>query len=65
MGIFDKAKDLASQHSDKVDGAVEKGGDMFDEKTGDKYADQTDMAQDKVGDFVGGDSGNQPADRQN
>lgn len=48
MGIFDKAKDLAGQHSDKVDGLVDKGGDMVDERTGGKYAGQVDQGQDFV-----------------
>jgi hypothetical protein len=57
MGIFDKAKDALSGQEDKVDAGVEKAGDMFDEKTGDKYTEQVDqgqeMAQDKVRDFTG------------
>ncbi len=57
MGIFDKAKDLAGEHSDKIDQGIEKGGDMLDEKTGGKYADKVDKGQefagDKVGDYLG------------
>ncbi len=49
MGIFDQAKDLASEHSDKVEGvvdaAVEKAGDIVDEKTGGKFADKVDQVQ--------------------
>ena len=53
MGLFDKAKDLAGEHGEQVDQGIEKGGDMVDEKTGDKYADKIDqgqqMAKDKLG----------------
>lgn len=45
MGIFDKAKDLAAQHSDKVEQAIDKVGDVVDEKTDHKYVDQVDKAQ--------------------
>ena len=56
MGIFDKAKDALSEHSDKVDGVVEKGGDLVDEKTGGKYVGKVDqgqdLAKDKIGDYL-------------
>ena len=42
MGLFDKVKDLAGQHADKVEGAIDKVADVVDEKTGGKYADQID-----------------------
>lgn len=45
MGIFDKAKDALSSHSDKAAPAVDKVGDMIDEKTGSKYAGQVDKGQ--------------------
>lgn len=48
MGIFDKAKDLAGQHKDKIDAAVDKAGDAVDEKTGRKYAGQVDQAQEFI-----------------
>lgn len=48
MGIFDKAKDLAGQHSDKVDEAIERMGDEVDARTGHKYEKQVDQAQDAV-----------------
>jgi hypothetical protein len=58
MGIFDKAKDALSGQEDKVDAGIDKLGDMFDEKTGDKYAEHVDqgqdMVKDKVRDFTGG-----------
>ncbi len=37
MGFLDKAKDLLSKNTDKVDAAIEKVGDVVDTKTGDKY----------------------------
>lgn len=48
MGIFDKAKELAEQHPEQVDQAIDKVGDVIDEKTGNKYASQVDMAQEKA-----------------
>ena len=60
MGIFDKAKDALSGQEDKVDAAVEKAGDMVDEKTGDKYTEQVDQGQEMVRDKLGGLTGDQP-----
>lgn len=61
MGFMDKIKDFAGKNPDKVDKFTEKAGDMFDEKTGGKYAEQTDKAQNKAGDFLtGGESGGEP-----
>jgi hypothetical protein len=52
MGIFDdakqlaeKAKDLADGHPEQAKAALEKAGDLIDEKTGDKYQAQVDKAQ--------------------
>ncbi len=45
MGFLDKAKDLLSQNADKVDSAIDKAGDIVDQKTGGKYAEQVDKAQ--------------------
>lgn len=55
MGLFDKAKDLGKQNSDKVEQGVDKGGDFVDDKTGGKYSDQVDKGQDAAKNFVGGD----------
>ena len=56
MGIFDKAKDALSGHSEQVDAGIEKAGDMVDEKTEGKYAEQVDqgqeMAKDKLSDMT-------------
>ncbi len=50
-----KAKDLAADHPDKVDRAVEKGGDAVDQRTGGKHAAQVDSAQEKARDFLDSD----------
>ncbi len=46
MGLFDKAKDLAKEHGDKLDGAIDKAADAVDAKTGGKYSDKIDRAAD-------------------
>ncbi len=53
MGFLDKAKDLVAQHDDKVDQAIEKAGDLVDDKTGGKHEAQVDKAQDFVQDKTG------------
>ncbi|MCG7607603.1 kanamycin biosynthetic protein [Mycolicibacterium sp. (ex Dasyatis americana)] len=45
MGFLDKAKDLLSQNADKVEQAIDKAGDMVDEKTQGKYSGAVDKAQ--------------------
>lgn len=51
--FMEKAKDMASQHDDKVDQGMERAGDMADERTGDKYGEQidkgVDMGQERTG----------------
>ncbi len=49
----DKAKGLIDQHDEKVDDAIEKAGDVVDDKTGDKYAGHVDKAQDFLQDKTG------------
>jgi hypothetical protein len=46
MGILDDAKKFIDEHDDKVDQAIEKAGDVIDDKTGGKYADKVDKVQD-------------------
>lgn len=53
MGFMDKAKNLAGKHEDKVDEGIDKGGDVVDEHTGDRYTDQIDKGQDELGDQLG------------
>ena len=46
MGFLDKVKSLVSQDADKVDQAIDKAGDIVDQKTQGKYASQVDQVQD-------------------
>lgn len=45
MGFLDKAKDLLSQHADKVETAIDKAGEFVDEKTQGKYSDTIHQVQ--------------------
>ena len=45
MSFLDKAKNLIAENADKVDAAIDKVGDIVDEKTGDKYQGVVDKAQ--------------------
>jgi hypothetical protein len=45
MGFLDKVKDLVSKNADKVDTAIEKAGDIVDQKTQGKYAGAVDKVQ--------------------
>ena len=60
MGFLDKVKDLASKNSDKVDMAIEKAGDLLDEKTQGKYAGQVDKVQDAAKKAVDENAGGTP-----
>jgi len=64
MGIFDKAKDVIGQHSDKVEEGIAKISDLADEKTGHQHSDRIDqgekLAQERVAD-LGGPSDPHPA----
>ena len=53
MGFLDDAKKLVDEHDDKVDAAIEKAGDLVDEKTGGKYDGQVDKAQSFLEDRTG------------
>ena len=46
MGFLDKVKDLVSKNADKVDTAIDKAGDIVDQKTQGKYTSQVDKVQD-------------------
>ncbi len=59
MGLFDRAKELAGQHADKVDQAIDEVADVVDEKTGGKYADKIDKGAEAAKGYVGGDEGEQ------
>ena len=45
MGLVDKVKDLLSKNADKVDTAIDKAGDVIDQKTQGKYADKVEKVQ--------------------
>lgn len=45
MSFLDKAKDLIGQNVDKVEAAIDKAGDIIDEKTDGKFASVVDKAQ--------------------
>ena len=49
----DKAKDLVNGNEAKVDQAVERAGDIVDEKTGDKFSGQVDKGQSLIQDKTG------------
>ena len=57
MGFLDdavaKAKGLVDQNDEKVDDAIEKAGDLVDDKTGDKYVGHVDKAQDLLQEKTG------------
>jgi hypothetical protein len=54
MGIFDKAKDALSEHSEQADAGIEKAGDFVDDRTGDKYTEQVDKGQDFAAERIRG-----------
>lgn len=45
MGFLDKVKGLVSKNADKVETAIDKAGDVVDQKTQGKYASQIDKVQ--------------------
>ncbi|MEY9877053.1 hypothetical protein ABH931_006575 [Streptacidiphilus sp. MAP12-33] len=45
MSVLDKVKGMLKGHESQASQAVDKAGDMIDEKTGGKYASQVDKAQ--------------------
>lgn len=45
MSFLDKAKNLIAENADKVEAAIDKVGDVVDEKTGEKYQGVVDKAQ--------------------
>ena len=57
MGMMDKLKGMLGQHPDKAKDAVERAGDMIDERTGGKYSDKVDKAQEKAAEFIDGEQG--------
>ncbi|MEU9383275.1 antitoxin [Streptomyces sp. NPDC048279] len=52
MSMLDKLKGMLKGHEDQAKQGVEKGGDMIDQRTGNKYQSQVDMGQRKAGDYI-------------
>jgi hypothetical protein len=48
MGFLDKAKDLLAQNADKVEMAIDKAGEIVDDKTGREYSDTIHQAQEQA-----------------
>ena len=46
MGFLDKVKDLMSKNKGAVESAIDKAGDVVDQKTQGKYAQQVERVQD-------------------
>lgn len=64
MGLFDKAKDLASENSDAVNEGLDKATDFANEKTGGQYEDQIQQGADFARDQLGGQGDQGDADQQ-
>lgn len=61
MSFIDKAKDFAEKNSDKVNAAIDKAGDLIDERTGGKHAEHIDTIQEKTSEFLTGEQKDRPA----
>ncbi|MEY9841928.1 antitoxin [Streptacidiphilus sp. EB103A] len=48
MSVLDKIKGALKGHEAQASQAVDKAGDMVDQKTGDKFTSQVDMVQDQA-----------------
>jgi MT0933-like antitoxin protein len=63
MGLLDKIRGMFGQHADKIEGGIDKTGDVIDDKTGGKYEAQVDKGQgaakDTLGKLTGEDDGQQ------
>jgi hypothetical protein len=53
MGFLDDAKKFVDENAEKIDGAVEKAGDVIDDKTDGKFSDKIDKAQAFIEDKTG------------
>jgi len=53
MSFLGKAKEVISDNVDKIEGAIDKAGDLIDEKTGGKFAETIDKVQGAAQDAVG------------
>ncbi|MGW5849433.1 antitoxin [Streptomyces sp. NPDC055254] len=53
MSMLNKLKDLIKGHPDQARQGVEKAGDAFDKRTGNKHQSQVDTAQQRLNDQIG------------
>ncbi|MDT0452279.1 antitoxin [Streptomyces hesseae] len=53
MSMLDKLKDMLKGHEDTARQGVDKAGDAFDERTGNKYQSQVDEAQRRINEQLG------------
>ncbi|MFC9930614.1 antitoxin [Streptomyces sp. NPDC127190] len=60
MSMLDKLKGLLKGHEDQARMGVDKAGDAFDARTGNKYQSQVDDAQRRIDEQLGRDQGNPP-----
>ncbi|MFE0465049.1 antitoxin [Kitasatospora sp. NPDC058965] len=60
MSVMDKLKNMLGQHPEKAKEAVERAGDVIDDRTGGKYADKVDTGQDKAGEYIDREGPKQP-----
>ena len=60
-GFADKAKNFAGENPDKVEQGIQRGGDMVDDHTGNKFQDQVDQAHEHAGGLL---CGQNPEDQQ-
>ncbi|MER6084876.1 MULTISPECIES: antitoxin [unclassified Streptomyces] len=52
MSMLDKLKGMLKGHEDQAKQGVQKGGDMIDQRTGNKYQSQVDMGQKQADDYI-------------
>ncbi|MEV7442094.1 antitoxin [Streptomyces sp. NPDC091204] len=62
MSMLDKLKDLIKGHPDQARQGVDKAGDAFDSRTGNKYQSQVDTAQQKLNEQIRGNEPPAPGD---
>jgi hypothetical protein len=65
MAFLDKVKDLLAKNADKVDTAIDKAGDIVDQKTQGKYAQHVDKVQDSAKTYLKNTDKNDPPHPQN
>ena len=56
--LLEKGKKLAQGHSEQTNQVIERGGDLIDQRTGNKHASKVDQAQERAREFL---TGNRPA----